>query len=159
MTVVDEHNARVACLGLDLRAPLVSTVLQLWETGKPTTLQESLQLQDETFQCPKPHDHLTNISHAVEDGWDVTTLTFDENITAATAIIKLKLFEDNSPRDRQATIPALFEPGITQGEVKIRSKNLAKGTQASEATLEPAIKEEQAQAPRVKIRSKNLAKG
>lgn len=29
MTVVDEHNARVACLGLDLRAPLVSTVLQL----------------------------------------------------------------------------------------------------------------------------------
>lgn len=85
----------------------------------------------------------------------MTTLTFDENITAATAIIKLKLFEGNSPRDRQATIPALFEPGITQGEVKIRSKNLAKGTQASEATLEPAIMEEQAQASRVEITVKD----
>merc|ERR1719384_22847 len=123
VSLVDEDFAAVACLELHLQAQLTSEVTELGE----------LAATQDPPECPKPGDHLSHVSHTVEDGWDVTTLTFDEAITETTTAVDLKLFLGRLPLSIKMTIPALLEPGIPKGDVKVRSKEVNRSCAAHQA--------------------------
>lgn len=107
INIVDVDGAAVSCIQLDFHAPLSGALLT-----SPL----------DTSSCAKPGDHLHDVVRSQDGDWNKISATLDESVTQMTINAQFQVAIGLLPLKIKLDVPVLYEPGIPQGPMTIRSK-------------------------------------
>jgi len=131
VTIVDATGAPVACVAIDLHAPLALAGPAAAEAEVPAP-------RDPPMECPKAGDKLHDVTWSKNGTWNQYNAVLDETVTQTLVKTSFQVFLGKFPMAVKLDVPIVYEPGVPAGPLHIRVKRPEAEAAASSTQANPA---------------------